>query len=89
MYRYRFIFLHIVFCFICNWAICQTYYYQQIKIVKNDVEKSGDNTGQFITFTPNACYDSDKEGYSVNNAGVTLFTCLSVHWAESIVATKS
>lgn len=73
MHRYRFVFLYVVFCFICNWAICQTYYYQQIKIVKNNVEKSGDNTGQFITFTPNACYDSDKKGYSVNN-GVLKYT---------------
>jgi hypothetical protein len=43
-------------------------YYKQIKIVtKNGQQQQGDNRGQFITFTDNGCYDSDKWGYDVKN----------------------
>lgn len=44
-----------------------TYYYKLIKKVKGgntDLNVSG---GQFITFTSKACYESDKNGYSVNH----------------------
>lgn len=46
----------------------QTYYYRQIMQVGPDGQKSkGDNSGQFITFNTKGCYDSDREGYTVNN----------------------
>lgn len=48
--------------------IGQTYYYKQVKII--DASKQihkGDNTGQFITFTNQGCYDSDYEGYDIGN----------------------
>jgi hypothetical protein len=40
----------------------QTYYYKQIGVVRNNNRTTGDNTGQFITFTRRGCYDSDKNG---------------------------
>lgn len=45
----------------------QTYYYSQTKKSINGTVLSGNGGGQFITFTDSACYDSDAEGYSVNN----------------------
>lgn len=46
----------------------QTYYYRQIMQIGPDGQKNkGDLTGQFITFNTKGCYDSDKEGYTVNN----------------------
>jgi hypothetical protein len=40
----------------------QTFYYKQTGVVRNNQKSTGDNTGQFITFTRKGCYDSDKNG---------------------------
>lgn len=51
-------------------SICmsaQTYYYRQIAKVSKGQRLAGNNSGQFITFTQTGCYDSDKDGISVNN----------------------
>lgn len=45
----------------------QTYYYRQIAKVSNGIRSAGNNSGQFITFTKDGCYDSNKNGISVNN----------------------
>ena len=48
-----------------------TYYYKQVKIVSKDKkEQVGNGKGQFITFTHKGCYDSNKEGYKVDNGFV-------------------
>jgi hypothetical protein len=50
-----------------------TRYYKQIKVVAKDrSERAGDGSGQFITFMDKGCYDSDREGFTVNN-GVLKF----------------
>ena len=56
--------------FLCNMQAItgQTRYYTQLKIVSGDrSERKGDGSGQFITFNEKGCYDSDKDGYTVNN----------------------
>ncbi len=45
----------------------QAYYYKQTSKVSNGIRSAGNNSGQFITFTKDGCYDSDKNGISVNN----------------------
>lgn len=62
-----FIFLLCYFLFVFNIGYSQTYYYKQIKVIQEQIEKVGNETGQFITFNPKGCYDSDKEGISVGN----------------------
>ena len=64
------------------WAACwsylpaqtQTRYYTQLKIVSADdrSEQKGDGSGQFITFNEKGCYDSDKDGYTVDNGFLKL-----------------
>ncbi len=44
-----------------------TYYYKLIKKVKSGNPDTNVSGGQFITFTEKACYESDKNGYSVNH----------------------
>lgn len=55
--------------FLCNQSTSAqtTYYYKQTKVVKNNVTSTKVSGGQFITFTSKSCYESDKEGFSVNN----------------------
>lgn len=50
-------------CFFLS-AEAQTYYYEKIAVVENNVKRQASGDGHFITFTSNACYDSDKDGYS-------------------------
>lgn len=60
----------IIACFISfNISVCsQTYYYKIDRIIKNGVQQKNMNEGgQFITFTPKICYESDRNGYTVNN----------------------
>jgi hypothetical protein len=45
----------------------KTLYFRQTEVVKNGQRTAGDNSGQFITFTFKGCYDSNKQGQSVNN----------------------
>lgn len=50
-----------------------TYYYTLTKKVENGKETILSNGGQFISFTSKgACYDSDKDGFSVNNGVLKL-----------------
>jgi hypothetical protein len=42
-------------------------YYKQTGIVRNNQKNTGDNTGQFITFTNAGCYDSDRKGNGSND----------------------
>lgn len=44
-----------------------TYYYKLTKKVKDDVTTTNVSGGQFISFTDKACYESDKNGYSVQH----------------------
>ncbi len=50
--------------FVCMSVGAQTYYYEKIAVVENNVKRQASGDGHFITFTANACYDSDKDGYS-------------------------
>lgn len=57
----------VVLC-ISQFITGQTRYYTQLKIVAADrSEQKGDGSGQFITFNSNGCYDSDRDGCTVNN----------------------
>jgi len=54
-------------------AYGQTRYYKQLKVIsENLTEQKGDGGGQFITFSNNGCYDSDKNGYSVGNGSLAI-----------------
>lgn len=44
-----------------------TAYYKLDKIVKDGVPNTNVSGGQFITFTDKCCYESDKDGFSVNH----------------------
>lgn len=45
----------------------KTYYYKLTKRVKDGVSHSSVSGGQFITFIDKACYESDKNGFSVEH----------------------
>lgn len=49
-----------------------TYFYKLTKQKINGVIKTNVNGGQFFTFTKNSCYESNNEGYSVDN-GILKF----------------
>lgn len=51
-------------------AIAQTYYYKLVKKVENGVTSTSVSGGLFISFTSNACYESDKNGFSVDNGSL-------------------
>ncbi len=55
----------------CN---AQTYYYKLIKIKDGQEENKDVNGGQFITFTPKYCYESDNKGNTVDNGKLSLYT---------------
>lgn len=61
----------IIVCILFIWMkfllFSQTYYYKQVTKITNGVKHAGNNTGQFITFTDKGCYDSDLDGYTVQN----------------------
>lgn len=48
--------------------IAQTRYYKLTKKVIKEVPSTNVSGGQFITFTKDGCYESDKEGYAVNSS---------------------
>ena len=48
-------------------AFSQTYYYKLSKVVSDGSTSAGNNSGIFVTFTSKGCYDSDKDGYTMNN----------------------
>lgn len=64
--RMFYLFLFISVCFCSNG---QVYFYKQEKVIDTNTKQSskGDMSGQYITFNENGCYDSDNQGYSVNN----------------------
>lgn len=67
-------------------SLAQTYFYKQIKVVIDDQPYSGNNTGQFITFNEKGCYDSDKEGYTVNNGFLKYIKTdkhIRIYWGDS------
>jgi hypothetical protein len=45
----------------------QVYYYKQTGVVRNNNKTTGDNTGQFISFTHADCYDSNNQRHDVGN----------------------
>lgn len=44
-----------------------TYYYKMTKKILNGQSSTNVSGGQFISFVDSRCYESDKDGYSVNN----------------------
>lgn len=73
-------------------ASAQTSYYKLSKKVVDGTTSTSVSGGQFITFTNNACYESDKDGYSVGNGslkyksaenGITTYTGTS-YWGSSM-----
>lgn len=48
----------------------QTSYYRLSKKVVDGVTSTSVSGGQFISFTDNACYESDNKGYSVGNGSL-------------------
>lgn len=49
-----------------------TYYYKQIKVVKNNQTIASGKGGQFISFYKDICYDSNNEGTTINNGILDL-----------------
>ncbi len=64
---------------LCTGVMGQTtYYYKQTKTVDSNKQVGvGDNTGQFVSFTHSGCYDSDKDGFNVNNGFLKLLKTTS------------
>ena len=50
----------------------QTYYYKLSNAVRNGVSSPKVSGGQFITFSDNICYESDKNGYTVGNGQLSF-----------------
>ena len=46
-------------------------YYKQTAVVVKGQRSAGDGTGQFICITGKSCYDSDKDGYTVENGALS------------------
>ena len=64
----KFSFIIVLLSFLTMFIKAQkTSYYKLTRKVKDGVNYSNVSGGQFITFTDNACYESDIKGYSVNN----------------------
>lgn len=45
----------------------QTRFYRLSSVVDNGTKKSVSSSGIFVTFNEKGCYDSDKDGFSMNN----------------------
>lgn len=58
-------------CNICNLYGQETSYYKLTKKIQNGTEYTNTAGGQFITFSGDKCYDSDKYGVSVGNGQLT------------------
>lgn len=56
--------------FLVATSICaqQTSYYKLVKIVKDGKHNCNVTGGQFITFSGDVCYESDKQGMSINSS---------------------
>lgn len=66
----RLFFLLLVAWFGSQNLCAQTKYYKLTRKVTNGVSSSNVSGGQFISFTKDGCYESDKEGFSVNNGSL-------------------
>ncbi|WP_295940134.1 hypothetical protein [uncultured Alistipes sp.] len=68
MSRFKLLSVFIALIICVTSVSAQTRYYKQIKVVDTNRKQSpGDGSGQFITFNKDVCYDSDRNGYTVNN----------------------
>lgn len=68
MRRFLYILLGFNLLFICNPITAQTAYYSQTKIVRGGTSTTNTSGGQYITFADNVVYESDRDGYQVNNS---------------------
>ncbi len=59
--------LFILLIFPYTTTLSNTYFYKITKISREGKIETNVNGGQFFTFTDNACYESDKDGISVDN----------------------
>ncbi|MBR4919070.1 MAG: hypothetical protein IKZ56_13370 [Bacteroidales bacterium] len=76
-----------------------TYYYKLTKKKVNGVVSENVSGGQFITINKNVCYESDKEGFTVNHGrmdykstdenGIRLYVGGSYYGSNSILLFKS
>lgn len=66
----RLFFLLLIVLFGSQNLCAQTKYYKLTRKVTNGVSSSNVSGGQFISFTKDGCYESDKEGFSVNNGSL-------------------
>lgn len=64
--KIKFTILILVMCAVTQAEVYQykTYYYELTATIENGVRTSQSGDGQFYTFTPQSCYESDKNGYS-------------------------
>lgn len=69
----RLTFITLLFCFATLGTSAQTYYYKLNALVKSDGTRvQGNDSGLFVTFTANGCYDSDRKGNTMNNGYQSL-----------------
>ena len=64
MARFAFIVLYIL---LPSLFYAQTRFYRLSSVVENDSKKSAGSSGIFVTFNEKGCYDSDKDGFSMNH----------------------
>lgn len=71
--------LHKVVILVILFSVCSisifaqtTYYYKQIKVIKNNQTIASGKGGQFISFYKDICYDSNNKGITVNNGILDL-----------------
>lgn len=62
--------IYIILCFCYSICNAQTYYYELKRKVIEGVSSTNVSGGQFISFTKDGCYESDKEGFTVNNGSL-------------------
>ena len=70
MSKIAYIGIFILFTFLEGHA--QTLYYQLTNIKNGREDNKNVTGGQFVTFTPKYCYESDKEGFVVNDSKLTF-----------------
>ncbi len=70
---FRFFIILIGIIYVPSIVHSQTHYYKLIKKIDNGVEYTNTAGGQYITFEDDKCFDSDKNGISVNN-GILVYS---------------
>ena len=63
--------------FICGLAVLpilaqKTYYYKMVKKCEGGVESTNVSGGQFVTFYPNMCFESTRDGYGIGHETLKL-----------------